>query len=62
MLHAAKSLGKGLRELSDAVASSLSGTSSISSAQHIMPSADILQPGVVTIIDLQVTVFIVLTM
>lgn len=55
VLHAAKSLGKGLRELGETVASSLSGTSS-NTTQHIIQASpsDLLQPGVVTILDLQV--------
>lgn len=55
VLHAAKSLGKGLRELGETVASSLSGTSS-GTSQHITHpgTTDVLQPGIVTILDIQV--------
>lgn len=57
VLHAAKSLGKGLRELGETVASSLSGAS-VGGTQHITSSSntDLVQPGVVTILDLQVII------
>ncbi|XP_015110410.1 uncharacterized protein LOC107036778 [Diachasma alloeum] len=52
VLYAAKSLGKGLRGLGETVASSLTGTTAapipINNA-----AADITQPGVITILDLQ---------
>lgn len=61
VLHAAKSLGKGLRELGETVASSLTGNSSFkpgtspASAQSIGNTiADTLQKGVVTILDIEV--------
>lgn len=64
VLHAAKSLGKGLRGLGETVASSLSGTGNpragftpINAAPTQIHS-DSLQAGVVTILDLQVMQFV----
>lgn len=52
VLYAAKSLGKGLRGLGETVASSLTGNS-ISPMAINNAGSDITQPGVVTILDLQ---------
>lgn len=72
VLHAAKSFGKGLRELGETVASSLTGGGAGMGLQRGMVggiggpvagqqggnmlsgNADIIQPGVVTILDAQV--------
>ncbi|XP_077297871.1 breast carcinoma-amplified sequence 3 homolog isoform X2 [Arctopsyche grandis] len=54
VLHAAKSLGKGLRGLGESVASSLGGARSGGLSQSPSPPhSEQLQPGVVTIIDLE---------
>ena len=53
MLHAAKSLSKGLRGLGESVAHSLAGGRSTSQSPS-PPNADIQQPGVVTILDIEV--------
>ncbi|RVE43118.1 hypothetical protein evm_012234, partial [Chilo suppressalis] len=52
VLHAAKSLSKGLRGLGESVAHSLAGGRSTSQSPS-PPNADIQQPGVVTIIDIE---------
>lgn len=52
VLYAAKSLGKGLRDLGETVASSLTGNS-ISPTVFNNVENDVIQPGVVTILDLQ---------
>lgn len=52
VLYAAKSLGKGLRGLGETVASSLTGNS-ISPMAINNAGSDVTQPGVVTILDLQ---------
>ncbi|XP_033216426.1 uncharacterized protein LOC117172516 [Belonocnema kinseyi] len=52
VLYAAKSLGKGLRGLGETVASSLTG-SSVSPTVCNNVENDVIQPGVVTILDLQ---------
>lgn len=54
VLHAAKSLGKGLRGLGESVASSLSGVKVAGISQSPSPPNSEMQPGLVTIIDLQV--------
>lgn len=61
VLQAAKSLGRGLRELGETVASSLTGNShtkpgSSSGMGHGNNQTDILQKGVVTILDIEVSV------
>ncbi|XP_066992105.2 breast carcinoma-amplified sequence 3 homolog [Anabrus simplex] len=67
VLHAAKSLGKGLRELGESVASSLTGSASNAGMQRGVVgggagqqggvntggSCDSLQPGIITILDAQ---------
>ncbi|XP_011702373.1 PREDICTED: uncharacterized protein LOC105458606 [Wasmannia auropunctata] len=53
VLYAAKSLGKGLRGLGETVASSLTGNS-VSPMAINNAGNDITQPGVVTILDLQI--------
>ncbi|XP_012224640.2 microtubule-associated protein futsch isoform X2 [Linepithema humile] len=53
VLYAAKSLGKGLRGLGETVASSLTGNS-VSPMVANNTGNDVTQPGVVTILDLQV--------
>lgn len=53
VLYAAKSLGKGLRGLGETVASSLTGNS-VSPMTANNTSNDVTQPGVVTILDLQI--------
>lgn len=53
VLYAAKSLGKGLRGLGETVASSLTGNS-VSPMAANNTGNDVTQPGVVTILDLQV--------
>ncbi|XP_024877023.1 uncharacterized protein LOC112457926 isoform X3 [Temnothorax curvispinosus] len=53
VLYAAKSLGKGLRGLGETVASSLTGNS-VSPMAINNAGNDVTQPGVVTILDLQV--------
>ncbi|XP_011860284.1 PREDICTED: uncharacterized protein LOC105557614 [Vollenhovia emeryi] len=53
VLYAAKSLGKGLRGLGETVASSLTGNS-VSPMAVNNAGNDVTQPGVVTILDLQV--------
>ncbi|KAL0122117.1 hypothetical protein PUN28_007114 [Cardiocondyla obscurior] len=53
VLYAAKSLGKGLRGLGETVASSLTGNS-VSPMTINNTGNDVTQPGVVTILDLQV--------
>ncbi|XP_075212533.1 BCAS3 microtubule associated cell migration factor-like [Lycorma delicatula] len=50
VLHAAKSLGKGLRGLSGSVASSLTGTGI---PTNMMNGGEICTPGVVTILDIE---------
>lgn len=58
MLHAAKSLGRGLRELGETVASSLTGTSPYKpggSSPQAGGQADVLQKGIVTILDIEVS-------
>ncbi|OWR44363.1 Breast carcinoma-amplified protein 3 [Danaus plexippus plexippus] len=52
VLHAAKSLSKGLRGLGETVAHSLAGGRSTSQSPS-PPHADIQQPGVVTILDIE---------
>ncbi|XP_076177095.1 uncharacterized protein LOC143151636 isoform X2 [Ptiloglossa arizonensis] len=52
VLYAAKSLGKGLRDLGETVASSLTGNS-VSPVVVNNTSNDVTQPGVITILDLQ---------
>ncbi|KAJ8726792.1 hypothetical protein PYW08_015189 [Mythimna loreyi] len=52
VLHAAKSLSKGLRGLGESVAHSLAGGRSTSQSPS-PPNADIQQPGVVTILDIE---------
>lgn len=58
VLHAAKSLGRGLRELGETVASSFTGTSPYkpSGSPQAGGQADVLQKGIVTILDIQVSV------
>lgn len=53
VLHAAKSLSKGLRGLGESVAHSLAGGRSTSQSPS-PPHADIQRPGVVTILDIEV--------
>ncbi|XP_029169882.1 uncharacterized protein LOC114939675 isoform X2 [Nylanderia fulva] len=53
VLYAAKSLGKGLRGLGETVASSLTGNS-VSPMTVNNAGNDVTQPGVVTILDLQI--------
>ncbi|KAG5346510.1 BCAS3 protein, partial [Acromyrmex charruanus] len=53
VLYAAKSLGKGLRGLGETVASSLTGNS-VSPIAINNTGNDVTQPGVVTILDLQI--------
>ncbi|XP_076273958.1 breast carcinoma-amplified sequence 3 homolog isoform X3 [Rhynchophorus ferrugineus] len=58
VLHAAKSLGRGLRELGDAVASSLTGNQTCKlgtspNSPQAGGSADIPQKGIVTIMDIE---------
>ncbi|KYN44495.1 Breast carcinoma-amplified sequence 3 like protein [Trachymyrmex septentrionalis] len=53
VLYAAKSLGKGLRGLGETVASSLTGNS-VSPIAINNAGNDVTQPGVVTILDLQI--------
>ncbi|KAL6257219.1 hypothetical protein P5V15_012146 [Pogonomyrmex californicus] len=53
VLYAAKSLGKGLRGLGETVASSLTGNS-VSPMAINNAGNDVTQPGVVTILDLQI--------
>ncbi|EFN66092.1 Breast carcinoma-amplified sequence 3 [Camponotus floridanus] len=53
VLYAAKSLGKGLRGLGETVASSLTGNS-VSPMTVNNASNDVTQPGVITILDLQI--------
>ena len=53
VLYAAKSLGKGLKGLSETVASSLTGNSASSSLGVNNSSPDMSEAGVVTILDLQ---------
>ncbi|KAG6461726.1 hypothetical protein O3G_MSEX012820 [Manduca sexta] len=52
VLHAAKSLSKGLRGLGESVAHSLSGGRSTSQSPS-PPNADIQQPGIVTVLDIE---------
>ncbi|KAJ2938856.1 hypothetical protein O0L34_g18485 [Tuta absoluta] len=52
VLHAAKSLGKGLRGLGESVAHSLAGGRSTSQSPS-PPNADTPQPGIVTILDVE---------
>ncbi|XP_047526440.1 uncharacterized protein LOC125063834 [Vanessa atalanta] len=52
VLHAAKSLSKGLRGLGESVAHSLAGGRSTSQSPS-PPHADLQQPGVVTILDIE---------
>ncbi|CAH0717428.1 unnamed protein product, partial [Brenthis ino] len=52
VLHAAKSLSKGLRGLGESVAHSLAGGRSTSQSPS-PPHADIQQPGIVTILDIE---------
>ncbi|XP_045763309.1 uncharacterized protein LOC123866036 isoform X2 [Maniola jurtina] len=52
VLHAAKSLSKGLRGLGESVAHSLAGGRSTSQSPS-PPHADIQQPGVVTVLDIE---------
>lgn len=52
VLHAAKSLSKGLRGLGESVAHSLAGGRSTSQSPS-PPNADLQQPGVVTILDIE---------
>ncbi|KAJ0179162.1 hypothetical protein K1T71_004874 [Dendrolimus kikuchii] len=52
VLHAAKSLSKGLRGLGESVAHSLAGGRSTSQSPS-PPNADIQQPGIVTILDIE---------
>ena len=55
VLYAAKSLGKGLRGLGETVASSLTGNSvSPMATINNLQASDTSQPGVVTVIDLQI--------
>lgn len=54
VLHAAKSLSKGLRGLGESVAHSLAGGRSTSQSPS-PPNADLQQPGVVTILDIEVS-------
>ncbi|CAH2063680.1 unnamed protein product, partial [Iphiclides podalirius] len=51
VLHAAKSLSKGLRGLGESVAHSLGGRSTSQSPSP--PNADLQQPGVVTVLDIE---------
>ncbi|XP_060800827.1 uncharacterized protein LOC106134548 [Amyelois transitella] len=53
VLHAAKSLSKGLRGLGESVAQSLGGGGRSTSQSPSPPNADIQQPGVVTILDIE---------
>lgn len=53
VLHAAKSLSKGLRGLGESVAHSLAGGRSTSQSPS-PPNTDIQQPGVVTVLDIEV--------
>ncbi|KDR16621.1 Breast carcinoma-amplified sequence 3-like protein [Zootermopsis nevadensis] len=55
VLHAAKSFGKGLRELGETVASSLTGGHQVGTI--LSGNADSIQPGIVTILDAQVCQF-----
>lgn len=52
VLHAAKSLSKGLRGLGESVAHSLAGRAASQSPSP--PHADALQAGVVTVLDIEV--------
>ncbi|KAM3967986.1 breast carcinoma-amplified sequence 3 homolog isoform 2-T2 [Aphomia sociella] len=52
VLHAAKSLSKGLRGLGESVAHSLAGGRSTSQSPS-PPNADMQQPGVVTVLDIE---------
>lgn len=59
VLHAAKSLGRGLRELGESVASSLTGSQSYKpgtspNSPQSGTNADIPQKGIVSIIDIEV--------
>lgn len=59
MLQAAKSLGRGLRELGETVASSLTGNShnkpgSSGNMGHGNHHSEILQKGIITILDIEV--------
>lgn len=61
VLHAAKSLGRGLRELGETVASSLTGNTHIKAGPvgvgaHGNNQADLPQKGIVTILDIEVIV------
>lgn len=51
VLHAAKSLGKGLRDLSGSVASSLTGTGM---PNNMMNGGELSTPGIVTVLDIEV--------
>ncbi|XP_053600279.1 uncharacterized protein LOC128669452 isoform X2 [Plodia interpunctella] len=53
VLHAAKSLSKGLRGLGESVAHSLAGGGRSTSQSPSPPNADIQQPGVITILDIE---------
>lgn len=53
VLHAAKSLSKGLRGLGESVAHSLAGGRATSQSPS-PPNTDLQQPGVITILDIEV--------
>ncbi|KAG8332960.1 Breast carcinoma amplified sequence 3 [Homalodisca vitripennis] len=58
MFHAAKFLGKGLRDLSETVASSLTGSSPENSSLHHNHPPEPCLKGIVTILDLEASVVI----
>lgn len=53
VLNAAKSLGKGLRELGEQVAAGLAGSSAIQQNPSVPAAVDGTQPGMVTILDIK---------
>lgn len=58
-LNAAKSLGKGLRELGEQMAAGFTGTGSptLANSSNSTINAEDIQPGVVTIMDTKVSLF-----
>lgn len=56
MIHAAKSLGRGLRELSETVASSLTGNVPYKPGMNAchQTGTEVSQKGIVTILDIEV--------
>nr|XP_022914502.1 breast carcinoma-amplified sequence 3 homolog isoform X3 [Onthophagus taurus] len=53
VLHAAKSLGRGLREFGETVANSLTGTTPYKPPPNIHSPSNVLQKGIITILDIE---------